>query len=80
MSSMPECKRCGNYVYHGPVICGDCMEYVDWLKHRLERFISYHRGNDEEMGNHITDLVAEAEHFLKPNANVDFQKGARSAE
>ena len=26
MSSMPECKRCGGYVFHGPVICGDCME------------------------------------------------------
>jgi len=23
---MPECKRCGGYVSHGPVICGDCME------------------------------------------------------
>ena len=26
MSSMPECKRCGGYVYSGPVICGDCMK------------------------------------------------------
>ena len=28
MSSMPECKRCGGYVSHGPVICGNCMEGI----------------------------------------------------
>ena len=28
MSSMPECKRCGNYVHHGPVICDDCLTSV----------------------------------------------------
>lgn len=26
MSSMPECKRCGNYIHHGMVICQDCFE------------------------------------------------------
>ena len=28
MSSLPECKRCGNYVHHGPVICDDCLTSV----------------------------------------------------
>ena len=28
MSSMPECKRCGSYVHHGPVICDDCLQAV----------------------------------------------------
>lgn len=64
MSSMPECQRCGNYVHHGPVICGDCMESDRGLRKRLEQFVAYHRGNDEEMGVHITDLVDDAERFL----------------
>jgi len=28
MSQMPECKRCGNFVHSGPVICDDCMQSV----------------------------------------------------
>jgi hypothetical protein len=24
MSSMPQCKQCGNYVHSGPVICSVC--------------------------------------------------------
>lgn len=67
MSSMPECQRCGMYVHHGPVICGDCMEHVNQLRKCLERFVAYHRGYDEEMGVRITDLVNDAERFLKPN-------------
>lgn len=26
MSSMPECKKCGAYVHHGPCLCDDCSE------------------------------------------------------
>jgi len=29
MSSMPECKVCGNFIHHGFVICQDCLEMHD---------------------------------------------------
>jgi len=25
MSSLPECKRCSQYIHHGEVICGKCV-------------------------------------------------------
>ena len=24
MSSMPECKKCGDYIHHGPILCDEC--------------------------------------------------------
>lgn len=29
MSSQPECKRCGNYVMHGPCHCDKCAEKTE---------------------------------------------------
>jgi uncharacterized Zn finger protein (UPF0148 family) len=29
MSNMPECKRCGGYVYHGPVLCDVCVSKAE---------------------------------------------------
>jgi hypothetical protein len=28
MSNMPRCQRCGKYIYHGPVICDNCLQSV----------------------------------------------------
>lgn len=30
MSGMLECKKCGGYVFRGPVICADCMKQTDY--------------------------------------------------
>ena len=37
MSSMPECKVCGNYIHHGLVICQDCLEKHDDKIQQAER-------------------------------------------
>lgn len=29
MSKQPECKVCGDYINHGPVICEDCITQHD---------------------------------------------------
>lgn len=28
MSSSPECKRCGNYIHYGKIICDECLPLV----------------------------------------------------
>lgn len=33
MSSSPECKKCGDYIHHGPVLCESCSKgYVELEK------------------------------------------------
>jgi len=35
MSKMPECRRCGDYVYHGPCLCEQCSaDYDEFVKLR----------------------------------------------
>jgi len=28
MSSMPECTKCGDYVYYGPCLCEKCLKIL----------------------------------------------------
>lgn len=28
MSKQPECKKCSDYIQHGPALCGDCLEFA----------------------------------------------------
>jgi len=42
MSSLPECKRCGDYVHYGPVLCEACLlvqhRKMEELEERLSEF------------------------------------------
>jgi predicted nucleic acid-binding Zn ribbon protein len=76
MSSSPECKVCGDYISHGPVICEKCQEKHDAkvrqderdkIYKRLEAMIEVYSGQSDEQAvpwSDIDCLFAE----LKDNA------------
>ena len=39
MSTLPECMKCGSYVYHGKVLCEKCIEKItdELIKIKIER-------------------------------------------
>lgn len=42
MSSMPECKLCGNYPMHGECLCGYCSQIITCQRDEAVRLLRKH--------------------------------------
>lgn len=61
MSSVPECRRCGNYVFHGPCLCEKCADSDETSKLRARAEAAEAKVKDlEESMRMLNDLYEEA--------------------